>query len=104
LNAHGIDSINIPAKLEGIAFGPDLTVGGLTKHTLFVSNDNDYLATLTDSNHPNGVDNANRWFVFTVDASDLPNYVPQAIETNHSCSEDHRPWHDWFNGPWSSDR
>jgi len=104
LNAHGIDSINIPAKLEGIAFGPDLTVGGLTKHTLFVSNDNDYLATLIDSNHPNGVENANRWFVFTVDASDLPSYVPQAIETNYSCSDDHRPWHDWFNGPWSSDR
>ena len=78
LNSHGLDSVNIPAKLEGMAFGPDISIDGVLKRTLFISNDNDYLATLTDSNHPNGIENANRWFVFAVDASDLPKYVPQA--------------------------
>lgn len=28
LNAHGIASTNIPAKFEGLAFGPDVRVGG----------------------------------------------------------------------------
>ncbi|HKE96343.1 MAG TPA: esterase-like activity of phytase family protein [Povalibacter sp.] len=101
LTAHGINANDIPAKLEGLAFGPDITVDGAKKHTLFISNDNDYLGTVTDSNHPAGIDNPNRWFVFAVDADDLSGFVPQAAETNHSCSDDHRPWHDWSHGPWS---
>src|SRR5262249_47049402 len=44
LNAHGIRSQDIPAKLEGLAFGPDITMGGETRHTLFIANDNDYIA------------------------------------------------------------
>ena len=42
-NAHGINSNDIPAKLEGLSFGPDVTIDGVVKHTLFVSNDNDFI-------------------------------------------------------------
>jgi hypothetical protein len=44
----GIDPAVIPAKLEGISFGPDLTTADpvtkktTVKHTLFVGNDDDY--------------------------------------------------------------
>ncbi|HZX92527.1 MAG TPA: esterase-like activity of phytase family protein [Rudaea sp.] len=79
LNAHGFVSNDIPAKLEGIAFGPDVDVNGVTKHTLFVANDNDFVGTVTDSNHPAGIDNPNRLFVFAVDAADLPTYEPQQL-------------------------
>ena len=84
LNSHGIVSNDIPAKLEGIAFGPDVEVNGVTKHTLFVANDNDFVGTVTDSNHPAGIDNPNRFFVFAVDAADLPNYEPQQL-AKKSC-------------------
>jgi len=84
LNSHGIVSNDIPAKLEGIAFGPDVEVDGVTKHTLFVANDNDFVGTVTDSNHPAGIDNPNRFFVFAVDAADLPNYEPQQL-AKKSC-------------------
>jgi hypothetical protein len=57
---------DIPAKIEGLAFGPDVVAGGVTKHTLFIANDNDFLGTITDTNHPAGVDNPNRFFVFCV--------------------------------------
>jgi hypothetical protein len=80
LNAAGFASIDIPAKLEGVAFGPDVTLDGTNRHTVFVANDNDYIATVTDTNHPSGVDNPNRWFVFAFGTSDLPGYTPQRIE------------------------
>ncbi|MCX7097349.1 MAG: esterase-like activity of phytase family protein [Methylococcales bacterium] len=73
----GITAPLIPAKIEGIAFGPDITVGGVTKHTLFVANDNDFLASVTASGAPTA--NPNKWFVFSFDDADLPNYVPQTI-------------------------
>ncbi|GAB3359402.1 esterase-like activity of phytase family protein [Lysobacter tyrosinilyticus] len=77
LNAFGIASKDIPAKLEGVSFGPDVVIGGVRKHTLFVANDNDFLPIITDSLHPAGVDNPNLFFVFSVDVGDLPTYVPQ---------------------------
>jgi len=79
LNAHGIASSDIPAKLEGVTFGPDVVVDGVTRHTLFVGNDNDFVSTVTDSLHPTGVSNPNLFFVFALDASDLPTYVPQQL-------------------------
>jgi outer membrane protein assembly factor BamB len=79
LNGAGMDTIDIPAKLEGVAFGPDIEVNGVTKHSLFVSNDNDYLARFVDSGHPDGAENPNRIFVFAVDGADLPGYTPQLI-------------------------
>jgi hypothetical protein len=79
LNAHGIANSEIPSKIEGLAFGPDIKVGGVSKHTLWVSNDNDFLGTVTDTTHPNGVDNPNKFFVFAIDAADLPGYAAQKI-------------------------
>jgi hypothetical protein len=81
-NAHGIGSNDIPAKLEGMAFGPDVVSGGVTKHTLFVTNDNDFIGTVTDSNHPASIDNANKFFVFAIDAADLPDFEPQDSHGN----------------------
>lgn len=98
LSAHGYAAADIPAKLEGITFGPDLTANGVTRHTLIVSNDNDFLETYVDDGHPLGGANPNRWFVFALDDSDLPGYKPQPIETTKNCSEDHRSWDEWFRG------
>jgi hypothetical protein len=72
LTSHGIAATEIPAKLEGITFGPDVVVAGQRQHTLWVSNDNDFLGTVTDSNHPAGIDNPNQFFVFAVDPALLP--------------------------------
>jgi hypothetical protein len=71
---------DIPAKIEGLAFGPDVVAGGVTKQTLFIANDNDFLGTITDTNHPAGIANPNRFFVFAWDASKLPAYVAQNLE------------------------
>ena len=46
LTAHGIAAQDIPAKLEGMAFGPDVRVGGVRQHTLWIANDNDFIATV----------------------------------------------------------
>jgi hypothetical protein len=89
LNAHGIASTEIPAKLEGVTFGPDLDVGGVMQHTLFVANDNDFLATVKGTIHPTGVDNPNQIFVFTFSQTDLPGFVPQQLEANEHCGERH---------------
>ncbi len=80
-DVHGIDPNDIPAKIEGLAFGPDIVISGETKHTLFVANDNDFIATVTDTNHPTGIENPNKFFVFAVDATDLPDFTPQSIKT-----------------------
>jgi hypothetical protein len=66
LKAAGIADTQIPAKLEGMTFGADVTVGGVVKHTLYIGNDNDFLATT-----PGGLSNPNQWFVFTFTADDL---------------------------------
>jgi hypothetical protein len=67
----GISAYDVPAKIEGIAFGPDVTIDGRQRHTLFVANDNDFLPSITDSNHPNGVANPNNFYVFAFDDADL---------------------------------
>jgi hypothetical protein len=73
LTANGIAADRIPAKIEGVAFGPDITVAGKIKHTLFVANDNDFLPAV------NGVANPNQIFVFSVDEADLPAFLPQKV-------------------------
>lgn len=80
LNSKGIASTDIPAKLEGIAFGQDVTINGATLHTLYVSNDNDYVATVIDTTHPLGMDNPNKFFVFAFEDADLPGLVPQDFD------------------------
>lgn len=74
LTAHGIAAQDIPAKLEGMAFGPDAHVDGVRQHTLWVANDNDFLATIVDTHHPSGIDNPNQFFVFAVDPALLPGF------------------------------
>lgn len=66
LQAAGLSAAQIPAKLEGMAFGADVVVGGVVKHTLYVANDNDFLATT-----PGGLSNPNQWFVFTFTDAEL---------------------------------
>ena len=86
-----LDPTQIPAKLEGISFGPDITVTdpvthqASTKHTLFVGNDNDFLATMTPP-VGNG-DNPNQFFVFAFGEADLPSFVPQRFR--NADEDDH---------------
>jgi hypothetical protein len=88
LNSNGIASHDIPAKLEGIAFGQDVAIGGETKHTLYVSNDNDYTSVVPNVNHPNGsAENPNAFFVFAFDEAELPGFVPQRFKR---VDDDHR--------------
>lgn len=82
LQAHGYSADAIPAKLEGVSFGPDITVDGVTRRTLYIANDNDFLANVA------GVDNSNTFFVFAIDKRDLPGYVPQKIQTREQCDND----------------
>ena len=87
LGASGLAPQDIPAKLEGLAFGPDVTLNGATTHTLFMTNDNDFIATVTDTYHPTGAANPNQFFVFGFTDKDLPNFEPQIFE--HSRGEGH---------------
>jgi len=74
LTGNGIAANRIPAKIEGIAFGPDVRVDNNTRlHTLWVSNDNDFLLQTNDMPP---VPNPNQFFVFGFTDGDLPRYVP----------------------------
>ena len=55
------DPTLVPAKIEGMAFGQDVTLNGVLTHTLFVANDNDYLVSAGD----------NQFFVFGFNDQDL---------------------------------
>ncbi|WLT30361.1 esterase-like activity of phytase family protein [Geothrix sp. PMB-07] len=77
LGAQGYSPEQIPAKLEGLAFGPDVQVDGTSKHTLFLANDNDFSAVITDSLHPTGAANPNQFFVFAFSDNELPGFAPQ---------------------------
>lgn len=70
----GITPDQVPAKLEGLAFGPDVNIGGVKTHTLLVANDNDFLQ---DFDGPNT--NPNNFYLFGFTDSDLGGsvYVPQ---------------------------
>jgi len=94
---------DIPAKLEGTAFGQDVTYTDpvtkqpVTKHTLYVGNDNDFLATLAP---PVGIgDNPNQFFVFGFTDADLPEFVPQRFHPSFGDHDeddhDHDHDHDW---------
>jgi hypothetical protein len=74
LTSNGIAANRIPAKIEGIAFGPDVRVDHHTRlHTLWISNDNDFLLQTADVPP---VPNPNQFFVFGFTDEDLPDYVP----------------------------
>jgi len=88
LTAAGINSKLIPSKLEGIAFGQDIVINGVVNHTLYVSNDNDFLATVADPLVPKTdptrkmVENPNQFFVFAFTDADLPGFAPQQFLPN----------------------
>jgi hypothetical protein len=77
----GIDATNIPAKIEGISWGPDLRESGKTVHTLWVANDNDFLNTVADPDG-NQIPNDNQFFVFGFTDADLggSQLVPQEFK------------------------
>jgi hypothetical protein len=70
LGAHGVAPDKVPAKIEGLAFGPDVTWQGKTLHALYITNDNDFVP---DESGPNQV------FVVGFDDADLPGFEPQTI-------------------------
>jgi len=74
----GLGAVRIPAKLEGLTFGQDVTLNGATKHTLYVANDNDFIAATPDKDGV-VVDNPNQWFVFAFSDADLPGFQPQRV-------------------------
>jgi Esterase-like activity of phytase len=76
LTAAGVTPDQIPAKIEGLAFGPDVASAKGTIHTLWVANDNDFLQ---DYSGPNT--NPNQFFVFGFKDSDLggSKFVPQRV-------------------------
>jgi hypothetical protein len=77
----------VPAKIEGLAFGQDVTVGGQVEHTLYVSNDNDFLSQVPLSDGTL-VDNPNQFFVFGFTDADfaksgVDEFVPQEVRAFH---------------------
>ena len=70
LGAKGIAADHIPSKLEGLAFGADIIVNGQIEHTLYLANDNDFLAA---TKLPDGTDiaNPNTFYVFGLTNTDL---------------------------------
>jgi hypothetical protein len=94
LVAAGIDPHFIPSKIEGVAFGQDVVMGGVTRHTVFVANDNDFLPMVADPLKQPGdptrgmVSNPNMFYVFAFDDADLPGYVPQALRSDRDKDGD----------------
>ncbi len=72
LGANSITPANVPAKLEGLAFGADIMVGTTLTHTLWLANDNDFLPSVAGPNN---------FYVFGVTDADLgaSRYVGQSI-------------------------
>ncbi|MFA9219473.1 MAG: esterase-like activity of phytase family protein, partial [Sphingomonadaceae bacterium] len=50
LTAHGYTAAQIPAKIEGLAFGEDVLKDGVVTHTLYVANDNDFSQSTAGDN------------------------------------------------------
>jgi len=78
VNAFALD--DIPAKIEGVTFGPDVRQGNTTFHTLWISNDNDFVTTVNDVNG-NPIVNPSQFFVFGFTDADLggSRFVPQGF-------------------------
>jgi hypothetical protein len=74
MGANGITPDQVPAKLEGLAFGSDIKVNGVNTHTLWLANDNDFLQDYSGTNT-----NPNNFYVFGFTDADLggSQYVPQ---------------------------
>ncbi len=68
LVASGLTPAQIPAKIEGIAFGQDVTYNGALLHTLYIANDNDFVPAVAGQN---------QFYVFGFTDADLAGFVPQ---------------------------
>jgi hypothetical protein len=68
----GLAGASFPEKIEGIAFGPDQPDG---RHTLVVTNDNDFLTT-----------NPNNFYVFLVSPTALPAFQSQIATFSNLCA------------------
>ncbi|MDD5198495.1 MAG: esterase-like activity of phytase family protein [Terrimicrobiaceae bacterium] len=68
LNSAGLTDAQIPAKLEGAAFGADIVEGATTYHTLYIANDNDFIP---------GTAGPNNFYVFKFTDADLGGSVFQ---------------------------
>ena len=73
LNAAGVPDAQIPSKLEGIAFGQDVTVNGKTMHTLYLANDNDFLSSAVPNGGSTPIAYGNKFYVFGFEGGDLVN-------------------------------
>ena len=62
LKGAGIADTQIPSKLEGLSFGQDIVDGGVTYHTLYLANDNDFVP---------GTSGDNKFFAFRFTDADL---------------------------------
>ena len=82
LGANGISASQVPAKIEGLAFGKDVMLGNVLTHTLYVANDNDFVANLAG---------ANKFYVFGVTDADLlavgASYTPQDLARDAAVPE-----------------
>jgi hypothetical protein len=74
LEANGFTADQIPSKIEGISFGPDVEYQGQKIHTFWIANDNDFVQ---DESGPNV------FFVVGVTDAELngSKYVPQVVRT-----------------------
>ena len=54
-------------------------IGGVSYHTLVIANDNDFMGHVVDGNHPGGIDNPNKFFVFAIPPTSLPAFEAQAF-------------------------
>lgn len=77
LKANGYTDRTIPAKIEGLAFGPDVLVDGVLQHTLIVTNDNDFLDIVGVNGVPTA--NPNQFFVLGISGDLLAGYQAQRI-------------------------
>ena len=62
LGANGIAPAQVPAKIEGLAFGADVVENGVLLHTLYVANDNDFVRASAGDN---------KFYVFGISDADL---------------------------------
>ena len=88
LSNYGMSLADIPSKMEGIAFGSEISINGENKLTLLLGNDNDFLPVITDGLHPTGIQNPNQFFMFAIDPTELPDYIPQRIRSSELDDRD----------------
>lgn len=70
LGKAGIAATDVPAKIEGVTFGQDVTYNGATYHTLYLANDNDFVPATAGQN---------QFYVFGFQDKDLKGFVAQSV-------------------------